>query len=385
MGELTLNGESKKQEKVQISIPELNIVKDFETDKNGSFSIDINSKKIKYWSLEDPYLYNVIIKTEEDKITDQIGFRTIKTKGSQILLNEKSVFLKGISIHEESPINKGRGHSIEDAKQLLEWAQDLGCNYVRLAHYPHNEHMVRLADKMGILVWEENPVYWTISWDNEQTYLNAKNQLSEVIDRDKNRASVIIWSMANETPTSDARNAFLTKLSTFTRQKDPTRLISAALEQSDYQGNPLVRTIDDPFAEVVDILSFNQYIGWYDGGVEKCKTISWNIEYDKPVMISEFGAGAKYGLHGEKDTRWNEEYQEYLYEETLKMIDQIDQLKGFSPWILVDFRSPRRVLPEIQDGWNRKGLISEDGKKKKAFFTLKNYYENKTSSNQNKH
>ena len=385
MGELTLNGESKKQAKVQISIPELNIVKDFKTDENGSFSIDINSKKIKYWSLEDPYLYNVIIKTEEDKITDQIGFRTIKTKGSQILLNEKSVFLKGISIHEESPINKGRGHSIEDAKQLLEWAQDLGCNYVRLAHYPHNEHMVRLADKMGILVWEENPVYWTISWDNEQTYLNAKNQLSEVIDRDKNRASVIIWSMANETPTSDARNAFLTKLTTFTRQKDPTRLISAALEQSDYQGNPLVRTIDDPFAEVVDILSFNQYIGWYDGGVEKCKTISWNIEYDKPVMISEFGAGAKYGLHGEKDTRWNEEYQEYLYEETLKMIDQIDQLKGFSPWILVDFRSPRRVLPEIQDGWNRKGLISEDGKKKKAFFTLKNYYENKTSSNQNKH
>ena len=385
MGELTLNGESKKQAKVQISIPELNIVKDFKTDENGSFSIDINSKKIKYWSLEDPYLYNVIIKTEEDKITDQIGFRTIKTKGSQILLNEKSVFLKGISIHEESPINKGRGHSIEDAKQLLEWAQDLGCNYVRLAHYPHNEHMVRLADKMGILVWEENPVYWTISWENEQTYLNAKNQLSEVIDRDKNRASVIIWSMANETPTSDARNSFLTKLSTFTRQKDPTRLISAALEQSDYQGNPLVRTIDDPFAKVVDILSFNQYIGWYDGGVEKCKTISWNIEYDKPVMISEFGAGAKYGLHGEKDTRWNEEYQEYLYEETLKMIDQIDQLKGFSPWILVDFRSPRRVLPEIQDGWNRKGLISEDGKKKKAFFTLKNYYENKTSSNQNKH
>ena len=385
MGELTLNGESKKQAKVQISIPELNIVKDFKTDENGSFSIDINSKKIKYWSLEDPYLYNVIIKTKEDKIKDQIGFRTIKTKGSQILLNEKSVFLKGISIHEESPINKGRGHSIEDAKQLLEWAQDLGCNYVRLAHYPHNEHMVRLADKMGILVWEENPVYWTISWDNEQTYLNAKNQLSEVIDRDKNRASVIIWSMANETPTSDARNAFLTKLTTFTRQKDPTRLISAALEQSDYQGNPLVRTIDDPFAEVVDILSFNQYIGWYDGGVEKCKTISWNIEYDKPVMISEFGAGAKYGLHGEKDTRWNEEYQEYLYEETLKMIDQIDQLKGFSPWILVDFRSPRRVLPEIQDGWNRKGLISEDGKKKKAFFTLKNYYENKTSSNQNKH
>ena len=380
IGELTLNGKNIKHKEVEINIPELGIKKRFKTDENGKFFIEINSSKIKYWSIENPYLYNVVIKTNEDKITDQIGFRTIKTKGSQILLNDQPTFLKGISIHEESPINGGRGNSKEDAKQLLEWAQDLGCNYVRLAHYPHNEHMVRLADKIGILVWEENPVYWTISWENEQTYLNAKNQLSEVIDRDKNRASVIIWSMANETPTSDARNSFLNKLATFTREKDPTRLISAALEQSNYQENPLVRTIDDPFAEVVDILSFNQYIGWYDGGIEKCKTISWNIEYDKPVLISEFGAGAKYGLHGEKDTRWNEEYQEYLYEETLKMIDEIDQLKGISPWILVDFRSPRRVLPEIQDGWNRKGLISEDGKKKKAFFTLKNYYENKTNS-----
>jgi beta-glucuronidase len=303
--------------------------------------------------------------------------KLIQTTGAAILVNGAAIFLKGISIHEESPIRGGRGHSIEDAKQLLTWAQELGCNYVRLAHYPHNEHMLRLADQMGILVWEENPVYWTISWENEQTFLNAKNQLAEVIDRDKNRASVIIWSMANETPTSAARNSFLTRLATYTREKDPTRLISAALEQSDYRGNPLVRTISDPFAEVVDILSFNQYIGWYDGGIEKCQTISWKIDANKPVLISEFGAGAKFGLHGEKDARWTEEYQEYLYQETLKMIDQIEQLKGVSPWILVDFRSPRRVLPEIQDGWNRKGLISEDGRKKKAFSVLKNYYDNK--------
>lgn len=380
IGELTLNGKNIRQREVQISIPELNIKKSLFTDENGKISIEIISNKIKYWSVINPHLYNVNISTNEDEINDQIGFRTIKTKGSQILLNDQPIFLKGISIHEESPVNGGRGHTFEDAQQLLKWAQDLGCNYVRLAHYPHNEHMARLADKMGILVWEENPVYWTISWENEQTYLNAKNQLSEVIDRDKNRASVIIWSMANETPTSDARNSFLTRLATYTREKDPTRLISAAMEQSNYQGNPLVRTISDPFAEVVDILSFNQYIGWYDGGIEKCKTIRWNIEYDKPVIISEFGAGAKYGLHGDKDERWSEEYQEYLYDETLKMIDQIDQLKGISPWILVDFRSPRRVLPEIQDGWNRKGLISEDGNKKKAFFVLKNYYENKTNS-----
>ena len=376
-GFVSLNGAEIANKKIQLSIPQLKINKELSTDENGTIQFEITNKKTNYWSPENPFLYDVVLKTQDEEIKDQIGFRSIKTKDRFILLNDEKIFLKGISIHEESPFRQGRGNTLEDAKQLLEWAKEMGCNFVRLAHYPHNEHMVRLADKMGILVWEENPVYWTISWENEQTYLNAKNQLSEVINRDKNRASVIIWSMANETPTSDARNAFLTKLTTFTRQKDPTRLISAALEQSDYQGNPLVRTIDDPFAEVVDILSFNQYIGWYDGGVEKCKTISWNIEYDKPVMISEFGAGAKFGLHGDRDTRWNEEYQEYLYEETIKMIDKIDQLKGVSPWILVDFRSPRRVLPEIQDGWNRKGLISEDGKKKKAFFVLKNYYNKK--------
>ena len=200
-----------------------------------------------------------------------------------------------------------------------------------------------------------------------------------MIERDKNRASVIIWSMANETPNVPARNEFLKKLAQYTKAKDPTRLISAALEQKDYQGNPSIRTIDDPFAEVVDVLSFNQYIGWYDGLPEKCETITWKIKQDKPVLISEFGAGAKQGLHGDKNARWTEEFQEDLYVQTLKMIDKVEKVQGFSPWILVDFRSPRRVLPKIQEGWNRKGLIAEDGQKKKAFFILQDFYKNKKS------
>lgn len=378
-GYVTLNGQNSAAKNIQITIPGLKVKKKLITDKNGTVFFEILSDKIKYWSTTNSFLYEVTIQTDEDEIKDQIGFRSITTKGTQILLNGSPVFLKGISIHEESPIRKGRGYSEEDARQLLDWAKELGCNYVRLAHYPHNENMVRLADKMGILVWEENPVYWTIAFENEATYSNAENQLSEVINRDKNRASVIIWSMANETPVSEARNIFLTKLANYTRQKDPTRLLSAALEQSDYQGNKFIKTINDPFADVVDILSFNQYIGWYDGLPDKCSKISWKISQNKPVLISEFGGGAKYGLHGSKEDRWTEEYQENLYVETLKMVDRIDQLQGFSPWILVDFRSPRRVLPEIQDGYNRKGLLSEDGKKKKAFFVLQSYYKNKTS------
>lgn len=377
-GSIQLSGQNIGSRSIEVDIPELKTTKKVTTDENGKASFEITSKKLVHWSVETPHLYEVIIRMEEETLKDQIGFRQIATEGSKILLNGDPIFLKGISIHEESPTRPGRAFTESDAEEILTRAKELGCNYVRLAHYPHNEHMVRLADKMGILVWEENPVYWTISWEEEETYANAENQLSEVISRDKNRACVIIWSMANETPTSEARNTFLTKLASFAKAKDPTRLISAALEQSDFEGNNKIRTIHDPFAEVVDILSFNQYIGWYDGPPEKCAEISWNITQNKPVLISEFGAGAKYGLHGTKEERWTEEYQEYVYQQTLQMIDGIEQLQGFSPWILTDFRSPRRVLPEIQDGWNRKGLLSERGEKKLAYFVLQEYYNAKT-------
>lgn len=376
-GSVHLNGTQKGNSEVTINIPELGVVQHLKTDQNGKASFSLSNDQIQYWSPSNPKLYEVILRTAKDKVTDQIGFRTINTEGANILLNGKSIFLKGISIHEESALRGGRAHSMEDAAQLLNWAKELGCNYVRLAHYPHNEHIIRLADKMGILVWEEIPVYWTINWTNDTTYENAQNQLSEVIERDKNRASVIIWSMANETPNSEARNIFLNKLASFTRTKDSTRLISAALEQHNFNNDPFTRTIEDPFADSVDILSFNQYIGWYDGGIEKCSSIKWKITQDKPVIISEFGAGAKFGLHGPKEERWTEEYQEHLYEETLKMLDNIEQLRGMSPWILVDFKSPRRVLPEIQDNFNRKGLISEKGEKKKAFYVLQKYYQSK--------
>jgi beta-glucuronidase len=376
-GFVELNGPDISNKKINVSIPEMGFNYELTTNDKGRALINKKVESITYWSIDEPKLYKVLISTKEDEIQDQIGFRTIKTDGTVILLNDRKIFLKGISIHEENPLRGGRAWSLEDARQLLTWAKELGCNYVRLAHYPHNEHMARLADQMGILVWEEIPVYWAIDWNNQNTYHNAENQLTEVINRDKNRSSVIIWSMANETPVIESRNAFLKKLISTARKLDKTRLISAALEQSDYQRNPLIRTIKDPIAEFVDVLSFNEYIGWYDGLPDKCSKISWQINQDKPVLISEFGGGAKYGFHADKLTRWSEEFQEYIYLETLSMINKIEQLQGFSPWILADFRSPRRPLPGVQDGWNRKGLISDSGEKKKAFFVLKEYYSTK--------
>lgn len=373
-GYVQLNGKDGTGQKVELLIPELKIRKKIVTDEQGRVEFSVSSKRINLWSPENPQLYDVIIKTDTDEILDHIGFRSISTLDQDILLNGKPIFLKGICIHEENPIRGGRAYSIEDSRMLLGWAKELGCNYVRLAHYPHNEHMLRLADEMGIMVWEENPVYWTISWENEQTYATAQQQLGELISRDKNRAAVIIWSMANETPVSESRMNFLINLRKFALGLDDTRLISAALEIHGEGEFGLTKKISDPFADFVDVLSFNQYIGWYDGLPDKCDQINWSIKQNKPVIVSEFGGGALHGFHGDSLSRWTEEYQEYLFKESIEMLQRIPQLRGTSPWILTDFHSPRRVLPGIQDDWNRKGLISESGDKKKAFYIMQDFY-----------
>lgn len=358
-------------EQITISIPELKINKSFATDEKGNIQFDINVKNINYWSPESPKLYEVFIKTAQQTLKDDIGFRTIETVGPDILLNGKSIFLRGICIHEENAMRGARAYNDADALVALNWAKEMGCNYVRLAHYPHNEHIVRLADKMGMMVWEEIPVYWTVDFTNEKTLNNAKNQLGEAIYRDKNRAAIIIWSMANETPPSDVRNTFLKNLINHSKSLDDTRLVSAALEKHFKDG---LDVVDDEIGNYLDIVAFNQYTGWYGGSLEEAPNAKWNIIFNKPVVISEFGGGALQGLHGTVKERWTEEYQEYLYEQNLKMIEKIPNIRGTSPWILNDFRSPKRVLPGIQDGWNRKGLISNHGIKKKAFFTMQNFY-----------
>ncbi|MCB8998774.1 MAG: beta-glucuronidase [Bacteroidales bacterium] len=372
-----LNGPDKANQLVAIEIPEAGIKGNVKTNENGTGKTNIKVKYLKLWSPDSPFLYKVMLIHNNDVLSDRIGFRTIQTMGKEILVNGKPVFLRGLSIHEENGVRGGRAYSREDAQMLLGWAKELGCNFVRLAHYPHNENMIRVADEMGIMVWSEVPVYWTIQWKNPETFQNARAQLCDMITRDKNRAAVIVWSMANETPISPERTEFIKNMILTTREMDPVRLVSAALERHTKEGTLNTQVIADPLQEYVDIISFNEYIGWYDGLPEKCKTAVFDIQYEKPVLISEFGGGALQGFHGPKDQIWTEEFQEDLYRETVEMIDKIPQLRGVTPWILADFRSPRRMLPDIQDGWNRKGLISETGNKKKAFFVLQKYYEKK--------
>ncbi len=147
--------------------------------------------------------------------------------------------------------------------------------------------------------------------------------------------------------------------------------------------NSNIAVVQDPLAELLDMVSFNQYIGWYDGLPEKADRISWEINYNKPVFVSEFGGDALAGYHGHIDTRFTEVFQENLFLKDLAMISKIDGLVGTSPWILADFRSPRRALVGIQDEFNRKGVVSNQGKKKKAFFVLRKFYQDKQEQQHN--
>ena len=359
-------------EELTIEIPELKFKKKINANTDST-SFNFKLSNLQLWFPETPKLYRVVISSKTDRIEDKIGFRTIEVNGKQIVLNGKPAFLRGICIHEEIAQEGRRANSKRDAIRLLGQAKELNCNMVRLAHYPHNESMTRTADSLGILVWSEIPVYWTIEFTNDTVLQKAKLQLKEMIARDHNRASVVIWSVGNETPVNPARTKFMSTLVQTAKQIDGSRLISAALEVHNVNG---VQTIDDPLGQFTDIVSVNEYLGWYGGLPSNCRTAKWDVKYSKPLFISETGAEALGGFHGDSLTRWSEEYQEWYYKEQVEMMKRMpENYVGISPWILNDFQSPRRNNPIYQEGWNNKGLFDHNGNKKKAFYVLKKYYD----------
>jgi beta-glucuronidase len=391
-----------------------------------SFDAEINP-----WSPEAPVLYDVHVSAGEDLISDRIGFRTIETQGKSILLNGQPIRLKGISTHEEPIGRDGVAYSYQDMMTLFTEAKALGANFIRAAHYPYSRHAARVADELGLLLWEEIPIYWNIAFENPDTLGIARDQLSRLIQRDWNRASVIVWSVANETVYSKPRMLFLERLITDARELDGTRLISAALlgdtrrelqfvtahlaaygltsdvpsarekkvfekvlesvgEQAPVVGSGFDLVITDPLGELVDLVSYNEYFGWYysrfiadQTGVSErtirklmlafIPEIRISSAFDKPIVISEFGAGAKAGNRGAGV--WTEDYQANVYRAQVKMIANSEAIQGITPWILKDFRAMLRSLGGVQDYRNRKGLIDENGRRKKAFYVLRDFYE----------
>ncbi len=407
-GHVVLDGGGAGQ-RVSIRIDELGVALKTSTDEAGRASFEVEARP-ELWSPDSPRLYTVVIEGAGDRVEDEIGFRRIEAEGKALLLNGEPIFLRGICLHEEAPGKPGRAFSEAHAEVLLGWAEELGANFVRLAHYPHNEHMVRAADRKGLLVWAEIPVYWAVDFGNPDTLALGRAQLTELIERDRNRASVIFWSLANETPVSEDRQDFLQALADHARALDDSRLLTAAMVTGPEDlgaflagaylpallgvgPDEWIYPVTDPVAEIVDVPSLNEYFGWYYSGalglatpftshyarrvmLEGLPDIRLEADIDKPMILSELGAGARAGMHAPEDELavFTEEYQALVYRKQIEMIRRQEGLVGLSPWILKDFRSPLRMYQGVQDYWNLKGLVSDEGQKKQAFGVLRDYY-----------
>ena len=373
-GWIKLNGANKEQG-LKVKIPELGLVYSTKSDSSGRARLKFQGS-FKPWSPDDPKLYKVLVESETDTIEDEIGFRNIEVKGNKVFLNGKIIFLKAVNIHEEQPYKGAKAFSREDALLLLNSAKELGCNLVRLAHYPHNEHMVKEAEKMGLMVWSELPVYQHIEFSDPAVPLKMELMLTEMVRRDRNRCSVVIWSLSNETYTSTpGRDVELVRLTEKCREADPTRLITHVINNQGYSNNTF--KVWDTLYGYTDLISLNEYVGWYVPWQGKPAATKWELNYpDKPVFISEFGAEALYGSKGPIDEAafWTEEYQEQIYKDQLKMFSTTPNLCGIAPWLLFDYRSLGRMHPVYQKGFNRKGLLSEKGEKKKAWHVMQEHY-----------
>lgn len=349
-----------------LTISELGIKQTFRV-ANGSGEILLEAAP-ELWSPENPRLYDVELSCCGDEVRDRVGFREIRVDGMDIVLNGKPVFLRGISCHEDS-VEHGKALTDEERLENIRAAKELGCNFMRVAHYPHSERMAQLADEMGLLLWEEIPVYWDIHFSSEDTYSDAENQLTELIKRDYNRASVIIWSVGNENPDTDERLKFMGGLAQRAHSLDSTRLVSAACLV-----NTQKNAIEDRLEQYLDVIGLNEYCGWYTAEWSMLPKLFRNSDPKKPVIITEFGADALPGHRGTITDKGTEDCQAYVYKKQIENIRCNSYIRGMTPWILHDFRCPRRTS-WLQNYYNTKGLLSADKKHKKlAFYVLQAFY-----------
>jgi beta-glucuronidase len=371
LADITVAGGAPVNGTALIEIPELSVKQEIAV-RDGKGGAEISAGP-ELWSPEHPRLYDVSVSFDSggitDTVRDRVGFREIKTSGHEIFLNGKKIFLRGVCVHEDH-FALGKTTTEEIIRQTIRDLKEMNGVYFRLAHYPHDARFARIADEEGVLLWEEVPVYWAVAFDNPDTYADAENQLGELVLRDRNRASVIIWSVGNENADTDSRLAFMSKLARKAKALDGTRLVSAAclINHEKLQ-------IQDRLVDFLDVVGINEYYGWYDPDFDKLPKILANSNPGKPVLVCEFGGDARLGQRGSVDELWTEDKQKRLYEQQVIAFKKCPYIAGTTPWILYDFRCPRR-LNRYQEGFNRKGLIDADRKTRKpAFYVMRKFYD----------
>lgn len=345
-----------------------------------------------FWGPGRGYLYELVVQsldgdpaagsaTVVDEYRLNVGIRTVEVRGEEFLVNGQPVYLTGFGMHDDHPAI-GKGHS--DALMLrdfacLEW---IGANSVRTSHYPYSEDFMDHADRVGILVIDETPAvginmgiggglfgtqgYQTFSSEtaNDVTQANHAQVIRELIDRDKNHPSVVLWCLANE-PESETQEAedYFRPLFTLAREQDPTRPIG-------FTNVMMARYPTCRVSQFADVIMLNRYYGWYVflddlASAEKAwrnELSGWASE-GKPIIIAEYGADALGGLHDLRSTPWSEEYQRAFYEMTSRVFDSIPAVVGEHPWAFADFQTSPAIARV--DG-NKKGVFTRDRQPKAA-------------------
>jgi beta-glucuronidase len=326
----------------------------------AEFSIEINEAKI--WSPDTPNLYVLrLIPIPENAATGRevtFGIREIRVSGMRIYLNGVPIKFCGVSLHEEL-LPYGRAIPAEERFQDVKDIKALGFNAIRTAHYTHDEALIEAADRIGLLVFEEIPVYWEIDYSDPAVFDLAERMLRDMVDRDVNHPSVVLWSVGNEVPVDRPDcDHFIRRSMDIVRALDPTRIVTYVS----------CRYLIDKTRRASDACCLNSYVGWYYGQDEDLASYLLSARTtapDKPWIITEFGACAQ---HGFSDSLSKAKYSEVRQEEFLihyiRTINSMDWISGWFIWIYRDFRSPLRTHPR-QQGFNRKGIVSEKREPKK--------------------
>jgi len=422
---------------ITAAFPDLGEKATAKIDANGQAELSWTTAAA-LWSPDSPSLIRLTIAAGKEKVEDRVGLRVLSRDGSRLFLNGQPLYLRGINAHETTPKGYGRAYGAEDARAMLGLVKAMNANFVRFAHYPHNEWVVRAADEMGILLGAEVPVFQTIAFSEPAVVAAAENQLREMIMRDWNRASVILWSIGNENAQTPIRRDALKRLASTARALDGTRWITMAqtdignltknwmvavaarglaggqltpperqsvkawLETNGFGTSrdaigelarkPVVLAPRDVNMDDIDIYGLNEYFGWYLAARSLTPVLGINevtaqrilldlipqarieVPNGKAMIISEFGADAKLGFAGDDETLFSEKFQTRFYRLHLAMIANNPEIAGTVPWVLMDFSSPRRMASGLQDGFNRKGLVDETGRPKEAYFLFRDHY-----------
>ncbi|MGB9787352.1 MAG: beta-glucuronidase [Dictyoglomus turgidum] len=331
--------------------------------------MEVRSPKL--WEPGNSYLYNLEVRLLEKDNFDvyrmEIGIRTVKVEGKQFLINEKPFYFKGFGKHEDADIRgKGLDHVINVKDfNLLKW---IGANSFRTSHYPYSEEILFLADKYGIAVIEEAPAVGLNLWNrdekvftkgrvDEKTLEHHLEVMRDLIYRDRNHPSVVMWSVANEAATyEDGAEEYFKKVIEETRKLDPTRPITIVEN---------VAPKETKVSKYVDVICVNRYYSWYtDCGdlsiieyqLEK-ELKEWFEIYKKPLILSEFGADTISGFHSDPPLMFTEEYQQEMIKKFVEVLDKLDFVVGEHVWNFADFMTKQHITRVVG---NRKGVFTRN-------------------------